>query len=80
MSDKKQYNMDGIYYRVKREGKWKDICFSDMTPEEIDEVIGDQPASYWRRVADHLAHNLRQLAALLEQEGIEIGFGVEDDE
>lgn len=29
-------NLDGIYFRVNRDGRWKNSCFSDMTyPEKI---------------------------------------------
>jgi hypothetical protein len=27
---KKQRNLDGIYFRVKRDGKWVTVCYSDM--------------------------------------------------
>lgn len=27
-------NLDGYYFRVKRDGKWDNICWSDMTDEE----------------------------------------------
>lgn len=31
-------NLDWVYFRVYRDGKWQNICFSDMTQEERDEV------------------------------------------
>lgn len=37
-------NLDGCYFRVKREGKWQNICFSDLTKDERDEVTnGKKP-------------------------------------
>ena len=33
-------DLDGIYFRVKRDDRWQNICFSDMTDEEIDTIIG----------------------------------------
>lgn len=27
-------NLDGIYFRVNRDGRWKNSCFSDMTYPE----------------------------------------------
>lgn len=24
-------NMDGVYFRVKRDGKYEPVCFSDLT-------------------------------------------------
>lgn len=75
MDNQKQYKMDGIYYRVKREGKWQNVCFSDMTVEERDEIIGERTAGYWRQVADYLANQLRNFAIEAEAAGIEVGFG-----
>lgn len=31
--------LDGVYFRVKRDGKWQNICFSDLTDEEMDSVM-----------------------------------------
>ena len=27
-------NLDGIYFRIKRDGKYLSVCLSDMTREE----------------------------------------------
>ena len=32
------YDLDGIYFRVKRDGKWQSLCVSDLTPEELKSV------------------------------------------
>ena len=32
-------NLDGYYFRVKRDGKWDNVCWSDMTDEERDEQM-----------------------------------------
>lgn len=32
-------NLDGYYFRVKRDGKWDNICWSDMTEEEMNEIL-----------------------------------------
>ena len=29
-------NLDGIYFRVQRDGKWENACFSDLTQEEME--------------------------------------------
>ena len=28
-------NLDGVYFRVQRDGKWGNTCFSDLTQEEM---------------------------------------------
>lgn len=65
-------NLDGIFYRVKRDGKYEDVCFSDMTLDEIDEVIGERPATYWKNVALHLKDRLNLIGETFE-------FVVNDD-
>lgn len=37
-------NLDGCYFRVKRDGKYEAVCFSDLTAEEREEVCKDRPA------------------------------------
>ena len=51
-------NLDGIYFRVQRDGKYKNICFSDLTDEEIELKFQDMPAEWWKRVALHLKERL----------------------
>ena len=72
---KKQRNLDGIYFRVERDGKWKNICYSDMTADERDEIARkkaevsepEQQAEWWRSMADILADALYDMG---EQFGI----------
>ena len=63
---KRQRNLDGVYFRVKRDGKWQNICYSDMTTDERDEIARkraehatpEQQAQWWRSMADILADAL----------------------
>lgn len=32
-------NLDGVYFRVKRDDKWQNICFTDLTEEETEEIL-----------------------------------------
>lgn len=54
-------NLDGVYFRVKRDGKWGNVCFSDMTREERDEVIKDRPAEWWKELAYIMADCLKSV-------------------
>ena len=54
-------NLDGVYFRVKRNGKWENVCFSDMTTEERDEVIKERPAEWWKSLAYILADCLKRI-------------------
>lgn len=62
-------NLDGIYFRVKRDDKWQNICFSDLTADEREELFegeNQKSAIWWRAVAYHLADCLKKLGDDLE--------------
>lgn len=60
---KKQRNLDGVYFRVRRDGKWLNVCYSDMTEDERNTVIYDrmsdkpmdEQVGYYRRLAEIMA-------------------------
>ena len=52
-------NLDGIYFRVKRNGKYENVCFSDLTETEREEICKNRPAEWYKEVAYHLADRLR---------------------
>ena len=68
-----QRNLDGIYFRVKRDGKWQNVCYSDMEPSERDEIAAkraehatpEQQAQWWRSMADLLADQLYNMGEQL---------------
>lgn len=61
MSERIFRELDGIFFRIKIGDEYKNVCFSDMTSEEIDEVIGDKDAEWWKAVAKHLAECLQEI-------------------
>lgn len=52
-------NLDGAYFRVKRDDKWQNICFSDLTEDEREEVGEGRTAEWWKSMAFHLAERLK---------------------
>jgi len=54
-------DLDGIYFRVKRDDRWQNICFSDMTDEEIDTIIGERSSDWWKAVALHLKECINKI-------------------
>ena len=68
-----QRNLDGIYFRVKRDGVYKSICYSDMTAEERDEIAAlrengatpEEQAAWWRSMANILADQLYDMGEQL---------------
>lgn len=61
-----QRNLDGVYFRVKRGENWENICFSDLTPEEREEVCKDRSAEWFRSLAYHLANCLQRIGEDLD--------------
>ena len=52
-------NLDGIYMRVKRDGKYQPICLSDMTKEELEEALNPERGEWLKGAVIHLAGQLR---------------------
>ena len=70
---KKQRNLDGVYFRVKRDGKWVNVCYSDMERKEREEVVAariaertpEEQVACWRSLADILADQLYDMGEQL---------------
>ena len=54
-----QHNLDGIFSRIERGGKWVNVCLSDMTVEERDKVLDRLSMDGARRMIHHLCFCLR---------------------
>jgi len=70
---KTQRNLDGVYFRVERDGKRMNICYSDMEREEREEVVAariaertpEEQAAWWRSLADIMADQLYDMGEQL---------------
>ena len=58
-------NLDNIYFRTCRDGKWISICWSDMTPEERNGV-GERSAGWWKDLAEQLGDCLHKIGDQFE--------------
>ena len=56
-----QRNLDGCYFRVERNGKWQNICFSDLTEEERNKIMADKKTQWFISLANHLADSLHAM-------------------
>lgn len=54
-------NLDGVYFRVKRDGRYQSICFSDLTSEERDEILKDRPVEWLRNLCCILADTIQHI-------------------
>lgn len=48
-------NLDGYYFRVERDGKWQNVCFSDMIEEEQDEMLVGRNEEWLKSLCKGLA-------------------------
>ena len=59
-------NLDGVYFRVKRDDKWQNICFSDLSEEEMDMVMENRPDSWLRSMCKILGKTNRDIGDQLD--------------
>lgn len=53
--------LDVVYFRIKRDGKWDNICFTDLTKEERDKVCENRSAEWFKSLAYHLADQIQYI-------------------
>lgn len=68
---------DGIYFAVKRKGVLMNVCFTDLTEDELAEQTKDRSAEWWKCVALHLADIVRNMGDVLTANGL-MGDGGDD--
>ncbi len=56
-----QRNLDGVYFRVKRDDKYENVCFSDMTPEEQDGFLEGRDVIWLCSMCKILAKTIRDI-------------------
>ena len=39
-------NLCGVYFRIERDGKFENICFTDLTEEEQKEIVNNRD-KFW---------------------------------
>lgn len=54
-------DLDGAYFRVKRNGKWQNISFSDLTESEMYEVIDGKGMMWLRNMCVFLGQTIRKI-------------------
>mgnify|MGYP000277714528 FL=1 len=54
-------NLDGCFFRVRRREKYEDLCFTDLTRDEQEELLKDKSPEFIVELTLHLAATLRQI-------------------
>ena len=74
MSELIKRDLDGVYFRVLRDGKWDSVCFTDLTDDEMERVIDGKSKQWWMGLALHLCERLRFIG-----EKLDLYMGDEDE-
>ncbi len=59
-------DLDGVFFRVERDGKHESVCFSDLTEEQMRAVIEDRPAGWLREMCVILGKTIRDIGDQLD--------------
>ncbi len=59
-------NLDGIYFRVKREDKWRNVCFSDLTDKEKIEVMQNKDVTWLKSLCITLGNSIKRIGDELD--------------
>lgn len=59
-------NLDRIYFRVCRNGKWDNVCFSDLTQEEMKNVMKNRDGNWLKSLCIQLGKNIRNIGDELD--------------
>lgn len=54
-------NLDGIYFRVKRNGEWDNICFSDLSETEKVDVLKNKDIDWVKSLCMILGKKIREI-------------------
>ena len=73
----KKRNLDGVYFRIRRDDKWYDLCFSDLTEEERTKVMEKRNKEWVMALANILANAIHNIGDQLD---LTAGFTDEENE
>ena len=59
-------NLDGIYFRVNRNGKWCNVCFSDLTDKEKIEVMQNKDETWLKSLCITLGNSIKRIGDELD--------------
>ena len=59
-------NLDGVFFRVERRGRFENVCFSDLTDAERDLVMTGKDEVWLRDLCRYLGRRLREIGDELD--------------
>lgn len=61
METKKQRNLSGVYFRVKRPTGFKNVCFEDLNAEEQNKMMLERDKEWLMSLSQQLANTLNEI-------------------
>lgn len=59
-------NLDGVYFRIKRNDKWENVCFSDLTEEEMLSVMTGRNETWLKSLCVVLGKTIKNIGDSLD--------------
>ena len=59
-------NLDGIYFRVNRDGKWCNVCFSDLNDKEKIKVMQNKDEAWLKSLCITLGNSIKRIGDELD--------------
>ena len=66
MDERIMRNLDGVYFRVKTDDGYKNICWSDLTEEQMRKVLKGRKKDYITELAILIGRHLREMGDQLD--------------
>ena len=63
-------NLDGVYFRVCRNGKMMNICFSDLLEGEMVEILKNKSTEWLKSMCIILGKRIREIGDQLDLEAV----------
>lgn len=64
-------NLDGIYFRIYRDNKWQNICFTDLTENETEAVIKDRSEEWLNSLYEELVKVLLEIKKCINSQSVD---------
>lgn len=61
-------NLDGYYFRVKRNDKYENICWSDLTEDEMNMILTGRSEEWLKALCIGLGKTIREIGDQLDLE------------
>jgi hypothetical protein len=65
-------DLDGCFFRVRREGKWYNLCWTDLTEVERTELVKEADKYWLRRMLEYITQLYRHAGDQLDLYGGEL--------